>query len=136
MIERLDEAVTRFMVHCGQGVPEKPTVPDEATRNLREALIVEELNELFHATALYEHDSISEEEYLVEVADALGDLLVVVAGAAIAYGIPTMEVLEEIMRSNETKYVDGKIIKDEKGKVLKPESYEPPNLKRVLFPDA
>ena len=136
MIERLDEAVTRFMVHCGQDVPEQPTVPDEATRDLREALIVEELNELFHATALYEYDSITEEEYLVEVADALGDLLVVVAGAAIAYGIPTMEVLEEIMRSNETKYVDGKIIKDERGKVMKPESYEPPNLKQVLFPDA
>ncbi len=71
---------------------------------------------------------------LVEVADALGDITYVVNGAAHSFNIPLDEVVDEIHRSNMTKLdpATGKPIIREDGKILKPASYERPNIKSVL----
>jgi predicted HAD superfamily Cof-like phosphohydrolase len=101
----------------------KPTyfAPQHPTRVLRSKLIREELKEY--------DDAINE----VEIAGALGDLLYVVLGAAVSHGIDLEQVFSEIHRSNMTKvWPDGKIYKNEFGKVIKPESYSPADIKMVL----
>ena len=70
---------------------------------------------------------------MVEVADALTDLLYVVYGAGHAFGIDLDECFHEVHRSNLSKLgTDFKPIKREDGKVLKPDTYSPPDLKTVL----
>ena len=70
---------------------------------------------------------------LVDIADALTDLLVVIYGAGHAYGINLDECFKEVHRSNMSKLgEDGKPIYREDGKVLKGPNYSKPNLKAVL----
>lgn len=69
----------------------------------------------------------------VDISDALGDMLVVIYGTAAAYGIDLDAIVREIHRSNMTKVQpDGSVLRDEYGKVLKPEGYVPPNLAPIL----
>ena len=69
-----------------------------------------------------------------EVADALTDLLYVVYGAGHAFGIDLDECFQEVHESNMSKLGEnGRAIKREDGKVLKPDTYFPPDLKSVLF---
>lgn len=98
-------------------------VPD-AIKSLRCALIEEEAAE-FRA-ALDADD-------LVEVADALADLLYVVYGAALTFGIPIAEVFAEVHRSNMTKLDDqGNPIFRPDGKVMKGPNFSPPDLSPIL----
>lgn len=97
-----------------------PGIPSPKVCDLRVSLIDEELAELDEAFA---------EENLVEVADALGDIIYVVFGAAIACGIDLGPVFEEIHRSNMTK-VGGH--RREDGKWIKPDSYSPAELAPIL----
>lgn len=99
---------------------ERPSIPPTSVRRLRVNLIEEELEEFKHVSA---------EGDLVETADALGDLLYVVYGAGLAYGIDLEPVFAEIHRSNMTKG-NGPIRED--GKRLKGSDYSPPDLLRVL----
>ena len=70
---------------------------------------------------------------MVEIADALGDLLYVVYGAGHAFGIDLDECFKEFHASNMSKLgPDGKPIKREDGKVLKPDTFFPPDLKSIL----
>lgn len=70
---------------------------------------------------------------LVEIADALGDLLYVVFGTAVEYGIDMQLIVEEIHRSNMSKLgSDGLPIYREDGKVLKGPDYFKPNIAAVL----
>ncbi len=70
---------------------------------------------------------------IVEVADAIGDLLYVVYGAALTFGIPTSEVFSEIHRSNMTKLDEnGEPILRADGKVLKGPNFSPPDLMPLL----
>ena len=85
---------------------------------LRTRLIIEEAAEL--CIALHQRDSI-------EVADALADLLYVVFGTAIAYGIPIGPVFEEVHRANMSKTPLNQHQKGGKGP-----GYEPPNLRKTL----
>lgn len=99
-------------------------VPDEV-KELRCAVIEEEAAEL--RTAIEDDD-------IVEVADALGDLLNVVYGAALTFGIPIDEVFTEIHRSNMTKLDhDGEPILRADGKVLKGPNFSPPDLMPILL---
>lgn len=98
--------------------------PDES--RLRFDLLVEENHEYLEACASGD---------LVKVADALGDLMYVLAGTILAHGLQDKmgEVLEEIHRSNMSKLgADGKPIRREDGKVLKSELYFRPDLHKVL----
>ena len=101
-----------------------PEFPDEHTQRLRINLIEEELDELQMAV---------DNQDMVEVADAITDLLYVVYGAGHAFGIDLDECFAEVHRSNLSKLgPDFKPIKREDGKVLKPDTYSPPDLKTVL----
>jgi predicted HAD superfamily Cof-like phosphohydrolase len=69
---------------------------------------------------------------IVETADACADLIWVVEGLMYSLGIDPQTVWEEVAKSNFSKTVDGKLIKREDGKVLKPETFRPPNIQRAL----
>jgi len=118
------ESVKEFHETYGLPVLDTPTlVPDR--HKLRLALIVEEAEEL--AEAMDEND-------LVGIADALGDLAYVVIGAALEFGIPLEEVVDEIHLSNMSKLGAGgkPIYRESDGKVLKGPNYSPPNIAKVL----
>jgi len=118
------EDVKIFMKTFGQPVITKPKFPDEKTMRLRFDLIKEELNELKHAM---------ETENLIEIADALTDILYVTYGAGCAYGINLDKCFKEVQRANMSKLgKDGKPIFNEKGKVMKGPNYSEPNLKQFV----
>ena len=118
------ELVGDFMESMDQEVRIKPSFPDEGIQKLRLDLIEEELDELQYGI---------DNKSLVEVADALTDLLYVVYGAGHAFGIDLDDCFHEVHRSNLSKLgPDFKPIKREDGKGLKPDTFSPPDLKTVL----
>jgi predicted HAD superfamily Cof-like phosphohydrolase len=68
----------------------------------------------------------------VEVADGLADMVWVILGMANTLGIPFDDVWREVRESNMSKCVDGKVIKDKNGKVMKPDTYFKPDIAKVL----
>jgi len=117
------EKVAEFMNSFGQDVETEPQWT--SVSELRYNLIDEELNELREAL---------NERNLIEVADALTDLLYVVYGAGHSFGINLDKCFEEVHNSNMSKLgEDGKPIHREDGKVLKGPNYWSPNLKKVLY---
>jgi predicted HAD superfamily Cof-like phosphohydrolase len=120
------EKVVEFMKIMRQSTPEMPTIAPEGIESLRVSLIREEFNEL--------QEGIRKKD-LVEIADALADLLYVVYGTAAAYGIDIDACFAEVHRSNMSKLgEDGQPIFREDGKVLKSSKYTPPQLGPILFP--
>ena len=118
------EKVKEFMITFGQEVKNKAEFPNEKIVELRKKLIDEEFNEL--------KDAINEND-LIEVADALTDILVVTYGAGVAFGIDLDKCFKEVHRSNMSKLSeDGKPIYNEFGKVMKGPNYFKPNLKQYL----
>ena len=118
------EKVKEFMTTFGQEVKDKAEFPNEKIVELRKKLIDEEFNEL--------KDAINEND-LIEVADALTDILVVTYGAGVAFGIDLDKCFKEVHRSNKSKLSkDGKPIYNEFGKVMKGPNYFKPNLKQYL----
>ena len=118
------ELVGDFMEVFGQQVNCEPTLRDRETQDLRIDLISEELEEL--QLAITNND-------IVEVADALTDILYVVYGAGHAFGIDLDECFMEVHESNMSKLgEDGKPIYREDGKVLKGPGYFPPNLQEIV----
>ena len=81
-----------------------------------------------------ENEEYVEAETETELADALGDMLYVLVGTILEHGMhhKIEEVFSEIHRSNMTKVVDGKVVRREDGKILKPETYEKPNIEAIL----
>ncbi len=106
---------------------EAPTgVIDEKTATLRFELMKEENEEYLDAVKSGD---------LVEIADALGDMMYILCGTILSHGLQYKieDVFEEIQRSNMSKLdVDGKPIYRADGKVLKGENYFKPNIKEVL----
>jgi predicted HAD superfamily Cof-like phosphohydrolase len=117
--------VVEFMTTFGQEVNSAPTWPSEEIQSLRIELIKEEFSEL--CTAIVDRD-------IVEVADALTDILYVVYGAGAAFGINLDECFSEVHKSNMSKLgPDGKPIYREDGKVIKGPDYFQPDLNKVLL---
>jgi len=116
--------------------PEVSVVPVELLQ-LRLDLINEEWMELREgADAALQQGRKPYRSELVQIADALGDLVYVINGMALALGIDLDAVVAEIHRSNMTKLGDdGRPVYREDGKVLKGEHYEAPNLEAVLWPE-
>ena len=113
-----------FMNAFGQEVLTEPTLPDPNLAKLRLELIREEVEELNVGI---------EGMDIVEIADALTDILYVVYGAGHAFGIDLDECYHEVHRSNMSKLgEDGKPIYREDGKVMKGPNYFHPNLKDIL----
>lgn len=98
-------------------------VPPDDVVVLRLRLMLEELAEL--GTALHEKN-------LIEIADALADLLYVVHGTALACGIPIDAVFAEVHRANMTK---PRLDAHRKGGKISKAGYRPPRLGEILFPD-
>lgn len=118
------ELVEDFMLAFGQKVEEAPIIPDKAIQELRVDLIAEELEELEYAI---------EKEDIIEVADALTDLLYVIYGAGHAFGIDLDACFVEVHNSNMSKLgEDGKPIYRDDGKVLKGPNFFEPDLEKVL----
>ena len=118
------EKVGLFMSTFGQEVKKKSELSSEKINSLRLSLIQEELDEL--TKAINEND-------VLEVADALTDILYVTYGAGCAYGIDLDKCFKEVQRANMSKLGDdGKPIYNEKGKVMKGPNYLEPNLKKFV----
>ena len=113
-----------FMKTFGQEIKVKPSLSSEKINHLRYNLIKEELNELEEAM---------KNQDIVEVADALTDILYVTYGAGHAFGINLDKCFEEVQNSNMSKLgKDGKPIYNEKGKVMKGPNYFKPNLNKFV----
>lgn len=113
-----------FMEAFGQEVLTEPTCPEPNLAKLRLELIREEVEELNVGI---------EGMDIVEIADALTDILYVVYGAGHAFGIDLDTCYAEVHRSNMSKLgEDGKPIYREDGKVMKGPDYFHPNLKDIL----
>ncbi len=121
------KSVQAFHEAFGLGVASKPTVAlDKKTLKLRYDLMDEENKEYLEA---------AKNGDLVEVADALGDMLYILCGTILEHGMQHKieEVFDEIQRSNMSKLgADGKPIYREDGKVLKGPNYFKPNIAKIL----
>ena len=118
------EKVKLFMQTYGQEVKAKANFSDEKTNKLRVDLIKEELEELTKAM---------DEKDLLEVADALTDILYVTYGAGHAFGINLDMCFDEVQNSNMSKLDEnGKPIYNESGKVMKGVNYFKPDLSKFV----
>jgi|SRR5690606_20703679 len=119
-MKELIQSVAEF--HRGFGVPvnDRPTLPATDRRELRIRLLQEEWHEYLEA---------ERKRDMVEIADALGDMLYVIVGTALEYGIPIEAVVREICASNASK-VGGPMRED--GKILKGPGYFKPKLAEIL----
>jgi predicted HAD superfamily Cof-like phosphohydrolase len=116
--------VKTFMNNFGQEVKTKPSFSVDKVNKLRYDLIKEELDEL--KVALENKD-------LLEVADALTDILYVTYGAGHAFGIDLDKCFDEVQNSNMSKLDEnGKPIYNEAGKVMKGPKYFKPDLSKFL----
>ena len=123
-MNKMQEQVREFHEKFGVLIGTSPAMPDEATKRLRYELVKEEAIELFVAL---------DKDDLIGTADALADLLYVVFGTAVSFGIDIEKVFNEVHRSNMTKvWPDGTVHYSESGKVVKPPSYSPANIGETL----
>ena len=119
--------VKAFMNTYGQDVKEKALFPEDIIVQLRVDLIEEELNEL--KEAIKNND-------IVEVADALTDILYVTYGAGHSFGVDLDKCFDEVQRSNMSKLgEDGNPIYNDSGKVMKGPNYSAPDLKKIIVLD-
>ena len=118
------EKVGHFMKTFGQEIKTSADLSTDKINSLRVSLINEELEELKKA--------ISERDIL-EIADALTDLLYVTYGAGHAFGIDLDKCFNEVQNSNMSKLDEnGKPIYNELGKVLKGPNYFKPDLSKFI----
>ena len=118
------EKVKNFMETFGQDVKNKPSFSTDKINKLRYDLIKEELDEF--KVALDSKD-------ILEVADALTDILYVTYGAGHAFGIDLDKCFQEVQNSNMSKLNEnGKPIYNEDGKVMKGQKYFKPDLKKII----
>lgn len=114
--------VEDFMTAGDQPIKKELSLKGEQ-QNLYMNLITEEYRETIEA---FDNND------LIEVADGLADMVWVIMGMCSSCGIDFNKVWEEVKASNMSKFVEGKAIKNEAGKIMKPETYFKPDLKKVL----
>ena len=118
------EKVGTFMKTFGQEVKTKPSFSTNKINKLRIDLIKEELEELTEAM---------DNKDLLEVADALTDILYVTYGAGHAFGVDLDKCFNEVQKSNMSKLdKNGKPIYNESGKVMKGPNYFKPDLSKFV----
>ncbi len=126
-MKKYTDAVHEFHTAFGLGINNQPIAHIGEDRNLLRYKLMREENE--------EYLEAANNGDLVEVADALGDMLYILAGTIIEHGMQhkIAEVFDEIQRSNMSKLgEDGKPIYREDGKVLKGPNYFKPNIQEIL----
>lgn len=120
-IEKVEEFHLAFGVNLGDE-PKLPTSVEERKR--RVWLLREEFLEYLDG---------EKEDDLIEIADGLADMMYILIGTALSYGIPIERVFNEVHSSNMTKLgEDGKPILRGDGKILKPKGFKPVNLSWLL----
>lgn len=104
---------------------ESPGLSSKEMIELRIKLLREEVEE--YAEAALSGD-------LVEVLDALADIGYILAGTIINHGMQNIydDAFDEVHRSNMAKLVDGKVLRRDDGKVMKPDGWQPPQLAQFL----
>ena len=116
--------VVKFQEAFGIQGPEQPKMLKKTRARLRQILLEEEVKEL------------SEAQNLLDVADAICDIMFITLGTAHEYGLTDrLEMLfDEVTRSNMSKIdrVTGKAIFREDGKILKPETFSEPKLRPII----
>ena len=118
------EKVGTFMKTFGQEVKQSSSFSTNKINELRVSLIKEELDELIEAI---------DKKDLVEVADALTDILYITYGAGHAFGINLDKCFEEVQNSNMSKLdSNGKPIYNDNGKVMKGPNYFKPDLSKYI----
>ena len=122
-IEQVKEFADTFNIEYSDGMNVNI---DESTIDLRFRLMQEENLEYLEA---------AKNKDIVEVADALGDILYILCGTILTHGLQhkIVEVFNEIQRSNMSKLdINGKPVFREDGKILKGPNYFKPNIKEIL----
>ena len=114
--------VALFMKSGEQGVRSDLSLEGDQA-SLYMDLITEEYQETLYAF---------ENSDLIEVADGLADMVWVIMGMCNSCGIDFDSVWQEVKASNMSKFPNGKAIKNEHGKIMKPDSYFKPNIEKVL----
>lgn len=122
----LQAQVGAFMRLFNQPTPSVPTIPSAALADFRFRLLDEEVGELRRAFVFDGDDRVRVN--MVEAVDAIGDILYVTMGFALALGVDMHPVMAEIQRSNLAK-VGGPVAN---GKQLKPAGWTPPDIAGVL----
>lgn len=121
--------VREFHEAFGLVVRDTPTLPDQDERDLRATLIREEYEEVDEALGL------DFPKGIVYTAAELADLIYVVYGTALHYGIDLDAVVAEIHRANMAKrWPNGTVRRREDGKILKPDGWRPADVAGVLGP--
>lgn len=120
---QVSEMLEEFHSTFGLTINTKPQLVDEKLGLLRQSLIDEENDELAIAV---------ERDDLVEIADALADIVYVAYGTALVYGIPLDTILEEVHRTNMDKLENGKVLRRSDGKVLKRKGWAAPDIESIL----
>ena len=116
------EDVEKFMMAGDQPI-QKNLILNGAQQELYMNLITEEYKETLEAF---------QEKDMIEVADGLADMVWVIMGMCSSCGIDFEKVWNEVKASNMSKFIDGKAIKNEAGKIMKPKTYFRPDIKKVL----
>jgi predicted HAD superfamily Cof-like phosphohydrolase len=130
-----------FMARAGQAVPLTPVMPDEDTRRFRAKIILEETMETIKAlgcsvvinqkTMLPEIGEFRYKPDLIEIVDGCADIRVVTTGTLSACGVADHEIQLEVDLNNLGKFGPGSY-KREDGKWMKPPTWTPPNIERIL----
>src|SRR3989442_367219 len=116
------QMVKEFHSKFGVFSRSSPGTVDEATKELRIKLIREELGEFEKA---------ANDQNLVKIADALADLLYVIYGTGVSYGIDLEPIFREVHESNMSKG-DPNVVRAPNGKILKAKNWKPPDLRPIL----
>ena len=116
--------VRDFQLAVGQNVSDTPKLPSDQERELRLNLLKEEYAEYIQGECKNDLENIAKE---------LADIIYIVCGTAASYGIPLDRVFKEVHRSNMAKLVDGKVIRRSDGKILKPDGWTAPDIKKVMY---
>jgi predicted HAD superfamily Cof-like phosphohydrolase len=118
------EKLWDFHTAFGQVRTTVPVLPGNDVRKLRRNLLREEFNEYVDG---------EENNDIVEIADALTDIIYIAYGTGVSYGLPMDEIFNEVHRSNMSKLgEDGKPVYREDGKVLKGPNYSRPDIASIV----
>lgn len=116
--------VAKFHEVYGTYMQDNPDFPNQNVRDLRIKLLQEEFDEYLLA---------EKDDHFIEVCDALGDMLYIIYGTCVSYGIPINEIFQEIHNSNMSKLDEnGKPIVREDGKILKGPNYFKTDIKGII----
>ncbi|KKM67128.1 hypothetical protein LCGC14_1474310 [marine sediment metagenome] len=119
------KAVEEFHAVYDPGDLDEPGIPDPKITMFRFDLINEEL---------HEYDAAVQKGDKVEVLDSLCDLAYVVMGTVLAHGMGDVfdQAFAEVHRSNMAKFPGGVVTREPNGKIVKPDSWSPPNLEQFV----